>query len=176
MQVAIASLNPTKVGAVQAVLPLSFPQAELVTISVESEVSHQPLSEEETKQGAINRSKNALRQASVDVAIGLEGGVYIDEEKLFLCNWGAITDRAGALYLAGGAKIELPTEFIPELLEGKELCNLCDAYFKTQNIRSHGGAIGALTKDMVNRQEMFIHIMKLLLGQYCYWTNQLQLK
>ena len=55
-----------------------------------SEVSAQPLSDNETMTGAINRAKNALKSEDAQIGVGLEGGVVKTEHGYFLCNWGAI--------------------------------------------------------------------------------------
>ena len=43
-----------------------------------------------------------------------------------------------------------------------------DDYAKMKNVRKHEGAIGIFTDGVINRVEMFTHIMNLLVGQYHY--------
>lgn len=164
MKVAIGSLNPTKVGAVKQV----FQGENILSISVPSDVSNQPFSDDETIRGAINRAKHALAASDADLAIGLEGGVYVSEQGLFLCNWGALSTTSGEIFLAGGARIQLPAEFEKLLREGKELSEVMDAYTLQHDIRSKEGAIGIFTNGYVKREEMFVHVVKLLAGQYFY--------
>jgi len=165
IQAAIASQNPAKVNAVAAVFKKLEQEYELASAEVDSGVSPQPLSLAETRLGAVNRSKSAL-SGSLDVAIGLEGGVYELEGQMYLCNWGALSTKEGDLYTAAGAQIPLPEEIAVQLRAGKELGPVMDEYANEKGVRHHKGAIGILTAEFVNRDEMFEHIVSLLIGQY----------
>jgi inosine/xanthosine triphosphatase len=162
---AIASKNPAKVNAVSAVLTELGFDFELQPIDAASGVSAQPFSMEETRLGAVNRSQLAV-QAGADLAIGLEGGVFDMEGTLFLCNWGALATKEGKLFTAAGAQIPLPTEIADRLRKGAELGPVMDEYTNEKGIRHHKGAIGILTAGLINREEMFQHVVKLLVGQY----------
>jgi len=163
MKIAIGSLNPTKVQAVEKV----FKDDTVLSISVPSDVSNQPLTDDETMRGAMNRAYHSRTESKADMGIGLEGGVIISGEKLLLCNWGALEYDGGVL-VASGAKILLPNEFIPALLEGRELAELMEGYTKKKDIRSKEGAIGIFTNGRITRQQMFEHVCELLLGQLEY--------
>ncbi|MBH8599572.1 MULTISPECIES: DUF84 family protein [unclassified Thermoactinomyces] len=170
MRVAVGSKNSTKVGAVeQAFQNLN---AVILSVSVPSGVSNQPLSDEETLQGAINRAENARKEMDADIGVGLEGGVAETAHGLFLCNWGALTDRNGIRVMAGGARIKLPDEFLIPLKEGKELSIIMEQYTKQKNIGTTLGAVGVFTNGYVERQEMFLHVSKLLIGQYLFQTGK----
>lgn len=164
MKVAVGSKNKVKVNAVQQVLT----EAEIVSLSVQSHVSAQPFSDEETLQGASNRAKLALIEGKADIGIGLEGGVMHTDHGLFMCNWGALATKEGKLFIAGGARMKLPDEFIQPLEEGKELSEVMEDYTKQRDIRSNEGAIGIFTNNYVDRTDLFVHVVKLLVGQYMY--------
>ncbi|MCH4826959.1 MAG: DUF84 family protein [Planococcus sp. (in: firmicutes)] len=164
IRAAIASKNPAKINAVSNVLKNMEWAIDLSAIDADSEVSAQPFSQQETRQGAVNRAKNAL--GDYDFAIGLEGGVYELEGTLFLCNWGALATQDGQVFTAAGAQIPLPEEIAEGLRKGTELGPIMDEYANESGIRQHKGAIGILTNGLVNRGEMFGHIVKLLIGQY----------
>lgn len=51
---------------------------------------------------------------------------------LFLCNWGALIDKDGNEYIAGGVRIPLPNEFLEPLKKGLELGDVMDAYAKKE--------------------------------------------
>lgn len=164
MNAAIASKNPSKINAVSSVLKNIEWPVDLSAVDAESEVSPQPFSLQETRQGAVNRAKNAVGE--FDFAIGLEGGVYEMEGTLYLCNWGALATQDGRLFTAAGAQIPLPPEIAAGLYTGIELGPVMDDYANESGIRQHKGAIGILTDGLVNRGEMFSHVVKLLIGQY----------
>ncbi|MES9683569.1 inosine/xanthosine triphosphatase [Bacillus sp. AFS001701] len=161
MKIIIGSLNPTKVGAVKKV----FNQYKVEGLNVPSNVSNQPLTDQETMQGAINRAHNARVAGESEIGIGLEGGVIIENDRLFLCNWGALVYE-NEVILASGAKILLPSEFINELRNGTELAVLMERYTNEKDIRSKEGAVGVFTNGRITRTEIFKHICELLFGQY----------
>lgn len=165
--IAIGSLNQTKIKAVETV----FPYDEVHPIDAPSGVANQPFGDMETKQGAEHRATYAREDAKASTGIGLEGGVILVGEKLYLCNWGAIVDIEGNKYTASGARIELPQAFKRELESGTELSVLMDAYTKRTGIRHHEGAIGIFTNKPITRADMFTHVVHLLKGQFDYWER-----
>ncbi|MBE5095105.1 DUF84 family protein [Bacillus thuringiensis] len=164
MKVVVGSKNKTKVGAVEKV----WKDVEITSLSVPSGVSAQPFSDEETMQGA----KRALEDGEAPIGIGLEGGVMKTEHGLFMCNWGALATSDGKVFVAGGARITLPDDFLAPLEDGKELSEVMEEFVQRKDIRSHEGAIGIFTDDYVDRTELFVHVVKLLVGQYKYDKKQ----
>ncbi|THE14798.1 DUF84 family protein [Bacillus timonensis] len=169
LQVAIGTKNPAKVEAIKN--GFAGIEANFLPISVSSGVSAQPFSDEETIRGAINRATSALEKEGADLGIGLEGGVVESEFGLFLCNWGAIIDRTNEPIIAGGARILLPDEIAEELKNGIELGDVMEEFTKQKDIRKAEGAIGIFTNHYVNRNDMFTHVVKLLVGQFTYRKN-----
>ncbi|WP_249872042.1 DUF84 family protein [Oceanobacillus saliphilus] len=165
MHIVVGSKNPTKIEAVKDI----FPEAEVTSLEVESGVRPQPFSDEETKQGAINRAMDCMKSEENAIGIGLEGGVMYVGQPLYLCNWGALVTPDGHIFTGSGARIVLPAEIEEGLKDGKELGDLMDGYAKKQEVRKNEGAIGIFTNDLVSRQEMFSHVVKLLRGQWEYW-------
>ena len=165
IHIAIGTTNPTKVNAIQQVFGKN---AKYTAISVDSQVSAQPFSDEETIEGAINRAKKSVSKANSDIGIGLEGGVVVTKYGLMLCNWGALIHPDHPPIIAGGARILLPEVVAREVREGKELGVVMEEYTLQRDVRKSEGAIGIFTSGHVNRTEMFTHIVKLLLGQYNY--------
>lgn len=165
LKIAVASENPAKIQAVKECFTELGIEAGILPVKTKSGVPAQPFSLEETRQGAVNRASAALA-GEVDLSIGLEGGVYEMGETMYLCNWGALASSKGKIYTAGGAQIPLPEEIARELRNGYELGPVMDHYANETGIRHHKGAIGILTANMMNRRDMFGHIIKLLVGQY----------
>ncbi|WP_096202639.1 DUF84 family protein [Bacillus sp. FJAT-45350] len=165
-RVAVGSTNPVKIKAVQSVFTND---TAIVSIDAPSRVSAQPFSDDETRQGAIERAKATIEiDMSVDAGIGLEGGVLETELGMMLCNWGALATRSGELFVASGAKILLPEIVSSHLKEGKELGEIMGIITNDADVRKKQGAIGVFTNGLVTRDEMFSHVVKLLIGQYEY--------
>lgn len=165
IQAAIASKNQAKIKAVASAMEELGLQFDLHSQETLSGVAEQPRSVEETRAGAINRAK-ALALHPFDIAIGLEGGVYELGGQMYVCNWGALAANDGKLWTAAGAQIPLPEAVAEKLRAGHELGPVMDEYAKETGTRYHRGAVGVLTQGVVNRDEMFSHIVKLLLGQF----------
>jgi inosine/xanthosine triphosphatase len=160
----LGSSNKVKLSATKKVLePLGY---EVVSIQARSFVDNQPKSDEETITGAINRAR-AL--PGTGLRIGLEAGVQYHLGKLFLTNWGALIDEQENIYIAGGTRIPLPKEIESKIIDyNYELASAMEEFTSIKDIRSKQGAIGVFTQDLVKREDIFIHIVKLLYGQYLY--------
>lgn len=169
MKFIIGSTNQAKVKAVQAVIESYFPGSGLSEMKVLSGVKDQPFGEEETRTGALNRATNAAKELEGAIGIGLEGGVRMLGDEMFVCNWGALVLPSGKSFTAGGAQIPLPDEIAIELQKGRELGVVVDEYFKAGGIRHSEGAIGMFTAHVVTRDKLFEHVMQLLIGQLKYY-------
>lgn len=82
MQICVGSTNTIKVNAVKELIR-DYPAlagADVVGLDVSSGVLEQPMSLEETVQGAVNRAKAAFQQASPPTKEGIGGGLSIGIE------------------------------------------------------------------------------------------------
>ena len=170
MKICIGTKNVAKTAAVKHAFK-DYTEKEFYEYNVNSGVSDQPFSDEETMTGAINRARKALVEGKGDIGIGLEGGVHLLNEELFLCNWGALVLNDGRTFVAGGARIPLPKEVQMELDSGRELGPIMDDYANKKNVRHHEGAVGIFTNERINRSLMFQHVMELLIGQYEFYQH-----
>ena len=167
MKLRIGSINPTKIRACGSV----FPEYTVEGVNVPTGVSPQPKTDEETRQGAVNRAIATLNVPETDIGVGLEGGVLLLNGSLYLTNWGALAVSHDEIYTAAGARIALPHAFLPELKQGKELGDIMEVYAKKENVRSNEGAIGIFTNDQIDRSTMFTHVTQILRGQMEYWSK-----
>lgn len=166
MKIWLGTENKAKIAAVQSI----FPKAHLFPTNVETGVSEQPFSDEETKEGAVFRARETLPNIADDqtIAIGLEGGVMEIDQRLYVCNWGALVTNTGDVFVAGGARIPLPKQVSEQLQQGRELGPVMETYAKRKDIRQHVGAIGIFTNGLLDRGHMFSHIVLMLKGQWEY--------
>lgn len=172
MIIAVGTKNKAKLKAVENVIHRTLTdEVEVHGFDVASRVSNQPFSEEETRQGAINRALAARETSGSDLGFGLEGGVKWIGAELYLCNWAALATEKD-VFTAAGAQIPLPKEIATALLQGEELGPIMDRYTQTKDIRQHAGAIGIFTDGLVDRAQMFEPIIEMLIGQYRYWSKQ----
>jgi inosine/xanthosine triphosphatase len=157
MTVVVASTNPVKVNAAVGGLQRMFPQFAFVekSVTVSSGVADQPLSDEETLAGALNRVRNArAAQPQADFWIGIEGGVAPMDGGLAAFAWVAVRSgdqlgkaRSGAFFLPPAVR---------ELVEkGIELGTADDIVFGRTDSKRAGGAIGLLTDNVVDRRQLY---------------------
>ncbi|EJG0690223.1 inosine/xanthosine triphosphatase [Vibrio parahaemolyticus] len=152
-KVVIASLNPAKINTVKSAFQSAFPQQafEFVGISVPSEVADQPMTNEETHRGAVNRVKNAkVEMPTADFYVGLEAGI----EGNVTFAWMVIesdTHRGESR----SASLMLPPEVLAQLADANELGDVMDKVFGTENIKQKGGAISLLTQNQLTRSSVY---------------------
>lgn len=150
--VIVASLNPAKIDAVKSAFNAVFPQQEFhfQGVNVPSGVADQPMSNQETYQGARNRVANAKQSASGDYYVGLEAGV----ENGVTFAWMVIesdTQRGESR----SASMMLPPKVAEQLSHDVELGNIMDKEFNTENIKQKGGSIGLLTQHQLTRSSVY---------------------
>ena len=168
MNIAIGTTNKAKTEAGEVIARKYFAKPIFTCVKATSQVSDQPMTQEETRLGAINRSKNAIKETGAQLSFGLEGGVTEIDGVMYVCNWGALTVSDGKTYTAAGAQIILPEEIAQEIRAGKELGPVMERYTQRRDIRQGAGAVGVFTQGLVSRQIMFEHIVSLLIGQYLF--------
>ena len=166
MKVVIASRNPAKIRAVKQAFSLQFPEEviELIPVSVESGVSDQPLSDEETRHGARNRAQNAHeRQASADYWVGLEGGIETIDEQLMAFAWMAVLGPGSQIGEARTVTLPLPPAVKALVDSGFELGDANDQVFSTFNSKQQGGAFGLLTNGIYTREGVYTEALVIAL-------------
>ncbi|MFB4163068.1 DUF84 family protein [Alteribacillus sp. JSM 102045] len=166
--IVIGSENKAKIQAAASVFPSDA--YKIKGFRVDTTVSEQPFSEEETKKGAISRAKAALAKDAF-FGVGLEGGVEPMDDGLYLCNWGGLADQEGRVFTAAGAKILLPKEVADGLYKGEELKTVMDAYTNRKGVSHNEGAVGIFSDGLVSRAKMFAHIVRLLYGQWEFYQK-----
>jgi inosine/xanthosine triphosphatase len=158
MRVVVASTNPVKIEATRQAFGIAFPAVEItfVGVSVPSGVSDQPMTDEETLQGAQNRAHNAQStHPDADFWVGLEGGVEHREGALMCFAWMAVYGKDGRHGYGRTATFALPDEVAVLIHEGKELGDADDIVFGLSNSKQKNGSIGILTGDRLTRETFY---------------------
>jgi len=161
MIIAVGSTNKVKVQALEELIN-RYPElsnAKLLSFSVSSEVSEQPLSLEEIISGAKNRAKNAFAECGTCVySFGLESGLFAapgtNTGFLEACTC-AIYDGTN-YYIGLSCGFEVPAAILKFVLEDKmDLSQACFASGITNNANLGGseGLIGLLSRGHINRKE-----------------------
>jgi inosine/xanthosine triphosphatase len=166
MQVVVTSHNPVKIAAVRESFRVQFPgqAVEIIPLSVASGVPEQPMTDKETRQGALNRVANARAEApDADFWVGLEGGLDFFEGKLMAFAWMAISDRHGRDSTTRTVTLPLPPQVQELVRRGLELGEANDRVFATINSKQGGGAFGLLTDGLMTRQGIYAQTLILAL-------------
>lgn len=156
--VVVASQNPVKTQAVTRGFQRMFPDETFLvqTVSAPSGVKHQPMSDAETLQGAMNRATQAANLLpTASYWVGIEGGIEVTTGgEMFAFAWVAVRThnrvgrgRTGTFYL--------PSAVSNLIRQGKELGEADDLVFGRTNSKQENGAVGLLTGDVVDRIQLY---------------------
>jgi len=171
MRVHVGSNNPLKAEAVANVFQKVF-QGEIIVelVDINLEIPKQPVGEE-TLKGAIERAKAALKDA--DYGVGIEGGIIqfassqvnklASEGLYFGVQFCAIIDKGGKLTVGHGSGFVLPDRVITKLKQGQTLGHIMEELSGIKEINKKMGAIGYLTKGLLNRRELTEHAVLMAL-------------
>ncbi len=159
MEVLVASQNPIKAVAVHEAFARFFNEAanvHLAKISIESGVRDQPLSQEESARGALNRLDGILHASGIDYYVSIEGGVYpvsIDgKEYWYESACAAVCTDESDPEIAYGAAYPVPKRFIPHLQAGKDLNQIMEIETGVREAGKGMGFNGWLTNNQLDRQ------------------------
>ena len=180
LRVAVGSTNDVKISAVTSVFRRAFPDVQVYvrSIGVESGVPSQPTTERETRCGAVQRAREAAAQATnwvegnANFSVGIEGGIREVQVKsrdgsvqstMECFAWTAVRCQNDRWGLSRTASVELPPVVSKLLREGKELGDAIDTTFNLRDSKRADGAVGALTRGLMNRTQYYEHALVLAL-------------
>lgn len=169
MIVAVGSTNPTKIDPVTEIFSHHFKNVKVKGVSVPSGVEEQPLSDDETYLGALNRAKNALKAVKgAKYGVGIEGGLHKFSYGWFERSLIVIVDRKGEIGIGASGGLMLPKTIIVKILQGKSLEQSIDEIFDTNKIGQGVGAYGVFTKGVISRAEGVKHGVAFALARFLH--------
>ena len=163
MKIVVASKNPVKVNATDLGFRTYFDVIEVRGVSVESGVSDQPKSDEETLKGALNRVENARKAFSdADFWVGIEGGLTVRNNDIEAFAWIVILsgEETGK---SRTTTFQLPGKVAELIAKGYELGEANDILFQQENSKQKTGAVGLLTGNKINRTVLYKQAVELAL-------------
>ena len=165
MKIAVGSVNPVKIDSVKNAIGDKIKNVVVEGIEVNSSVSDQPMSDEETKNGAEERAVKVLELSRADIGVGLEGGVYVEDSRAWNTVWCCVVDKKGKKEYVNGLKFVLPTKIEREILKGGEMGPVMDKLIGSKDIKKKQGAIGVMTDGWISREECYRNLVKIALGR-----------
>ena len=164
-RVIIASKNPVKINTVRFGFEEVFNDTgfDFEGISVPSDISDQPMSVDETYQGALNRIKNAKKLVEeADFYCGIEGGLEFFKDQCYAFAW-IVIDNGKTIGKARTGSFMLPPKVVELIEEGMELGHADDIVFGHSNSKQKQGSVGILTHDRLDRTGYYKHAVLLAL-------------
>lgn len=158
MKIIIATENKAKIQAIEEVLKSIWDNLEIIGQKFPSQVSEQPLTEEEGINGALNRANNAKQaHPNADYFIGMEGYVDSNQYGMFLAGAVVIINNIGQIGIGISGKMQLPKNIKEKILSGQELGPIIKEIMQDTKgeIRHFQGTNGILTKGLYNRVDEF---------------------
>lgn len=186
MHIFVGSHNPVKIHAVTIAASETWPDATIVGYDVPSGVDEQPIGDDMTRQGAVNRAKAALHdglaahrdltQTDEVLGVGLEGGVMEFGDEMWSTVWIAVVDTAENVCESNGARFRVPEIVAQKIRAGEEMGPIVAKISGVSDVRKKQGFIGVLTNGFVDRTEEYSAIAKMALGVWYgrNWQDGLQ--
>ncbi len=163
MEVLVGSENPVKIEAAREVFSKYFGRVKVTGSGVSSKVSAQPIGEE-AFEGAKNRALelkklNEEKNLRADFFVGIEGGIIKLYSRWFALGVGCVIDNQGRIGYGVSPYFELPESIVEQLLSDSELGEVMEQISGRDNIRQKEGAIGILSKGIMDRKDLYIHCL-----------------
>jgi len=157
MKILMGTKNPGKIEGAKLAFEKYFDNVEIEGISVDSEVSDQPINEE-IFLGAKNRVENLKQYAKnnniqVDFYISSEAGITNLLGEWIDINAVVIEDKNGYQSVGTSQGFPIPEKYIDEIKQ-TELGKVMDKIFSGKELGKGKGGISFLTKDEVSRIEL----------------------
>jgi inosine/xanthosine triphosphatase len=154
-RIVVCSKNPNKVNAAFEIFEehTKYAPFEIESKAIDSGVTHQPMSLEETIQGAINRAQNGFNECFC--SIGIECGLVKVHGKTFMISACSIY-RGDQHYIGLSSGFTLPESVVGHLCEGETLneAALKSGFTTNPELGKAQGMIGVLTKGEINRKDL----------------------
>ena len=156
MKILIGTKNPTKIEGAKRAFGHYFEDFEIEGVSVNSEVSDEPLNNE-IYLGATNRIKGLIKYAKendihADYYIAIESGITNLLGDWLLLNIATIEDNNGNKSIGSSAGFPVAEKYLDEIIN-TDLGKVMDKIFNEDDLRSRKGGISILTRDVISRYD-----------------------
>lgn len=152
MIVAIGTKNPAKIRAVKSAFENVFDDLETkyITVSADSGVADQPMSDDESIKGAKNRAESALKETGADYAVGLEGNMQKSANIWFSGNIACVISKDTVAF-GISPKVMVPADAASLVHDGQELSAALHTTTGVKNIGKKDGVLGYVTDGKITR-------------------------
>jgi|GEM_PF-1542638 len=124
----LGTTSQAKLNIVKSLLGENY---NIIPVGVDSGITDQPLDEDTTIRGAINRAKRAIKSdQAYEFSIGLEGGLTKINGLYYLVCVAALIDHFGNIYLGISNKLPLPKKVSDEVEKEKQFGEVIREFMK----------------------------------------------
>ncbi|KAI8904873.1 Non-canonical purine NTP phosphatase/PRRC1 [Gorgonomyces haynaldii] len=162
----VASENKAKIKSVEKAIALMGLSNDVKGLKVASGVRDQPMSDQETKQGAHNRAQQLKQLHDADYYIGIEGGVQEIDGVWMETGWICVLDKTDRVGYGTSGRYQLSNKIMNMIHSGMELADVIDHITGQTDVRSNQGAMGIITNGLLPRDEAYIHGILFAFGPF----------
>ena len=132
-------------------------ELKIIRVVVPSEVSEQPMSSEETEQGARSRLLAVKQQyPDAEAWVAIEGGVVLANNSVIQTSCVAVAHRdCPEIFAVEAPKFTIPSKTAALVREGVELEAANTRIFGKTKQRRVGGTAGIITSQLVTRYDLY---------------------
>ncbi|MFC2175039.1 inosine/xanthosine triphosphatase [archaeon] len=163
MKIAVGSERKAKQEGVRKAFAHYYDGFEVVSVKCSSGVSDQPMTDDETMEGAINRARAALEHG--DLGVGIESGIKPVKHSIngyLNTTWCAIIDKDDFLSVGSSPDFEYPKKIVEEALAGTEVSASAAELFGVDELSlKESGVVGELTRGVCPRSD-YIYLAVLM--------------
>lgn len=172
-KIAVASKTDVKINATKYAaenprfIKLLGGSVEVVGVKVASGVSDQPMTDEETMQGAKNRARRILEVVEdANIGAGLEGGLRKSPDGTYLITgFVYLLDRNGRDGFGEAATVAVPEDVMDLVMQGQELSKAVEAVYGTDTSNDRD-CTGVITNGKLNATDYYTEAARLAFSDY----------
>ena len=155
IRLCVGSLNPAKIRGVVSAFENYFKVVDVKGFRVETGLPPQPIGLDYIIRGAELRARGAMKEGC-DFSVGVEAGFYELNSAFYDVEASYVVSREHGESLGFSPSFPIPRWFVYEIKRGRfrELEEIVDYLFSTENIGDKTGFISILTKGVVVRSEL----------------------
>jgi inosine/xanthosine triphosphatase len=147
----LGTTSQAKLDIVKSLLGENY---NVIPVNVDSGITDQPLDEDTTIRGAINRAKRAINsKQAYEFSIGLEGGLTKINGLYHLVCVAALIDHLGKVYLGISNKLPLPKEVSNEIESGRQFGEVIREF--TRNTKETTPSFVEYIQELIDRKKSF---------------------
>lgn len=151
----LGTTSESKLEIVKSVLRADY---EIIPVEVKSGIVDQPLDEDTTIKGAINRAKNAVNSSQdYEFSIGLEGGLEKINDLYHLVCVVALVNQGGDVYMGISNKLPLPKDVSVRIENGEQFGMAIREFMKNIQNNSSNNSIQLIEhiQELIDRKKSF---------------------